>query len=303
MTTPSALPAHAQESDVGDIASQLSEVMEKLRSSYVRLARRAERVECDLVVANLELARRVEEVESLRAEEKRLGAKLASSSRMAALGTMAAGIAHEIRNPMNAVRGFAELLCAEPGAEDRVRRFATRICEGVDAIEGIVRSLLEFAAPERLQLEDMDAEQMAHQAIAAAKAELCELPRSDRWTIRTSVDCPRFRADPVKLRQALKNLVANALQVQPDGGEVAVEICCADGSVEIRVHDAGPGWPRSLRGRAGEPFLTTRAQGTGLGLALVHAIASVHGGTFDIGPDPGPLGGADARLRIPHRTS
>ncbi|MFN0007775.1 MAG: sensor histidine kinase [Planctomycetota bacterium] len=289
--------------DVRDITSQLSELTENLRASYAKLERRAERVERDLVVANLELARRIEEVESLRAEERRLEAKLASSAKLAALGTMAAGIAHEVRNPMNAVRGFAELLRddLEPGL--RAHRFATRICEGVDEIDGIVRSLLGLAADDRLVREEIDPAELARQAISAARSEACSPPKAERWTIHTRIECPAFRADAVKLRQALKNLVANAVQAQPSGGAVAVEIRDADGWVEFRVHDAGPGLAESLRGRAGEPFLTTRAEGTGLGLALVHAIAAVHGGSFEIGPDPGPLGGADARLRIPHQHS
>jgi signal transduction histidine kinase len=289
--------------DVGDIVSQLSAVAETLRSSYARLEKRAERVERDLVVANSELARRVEEVESLRTEERRLEAKLASSSKLAALGTMAAGIAHEVRNPLNAVRGFAELLRDELEPGRRAHRFAARICDGVDEIDGIVRSLLGLAATDRLAREAIEPAELLRQAVAAARSEACEPSDADRWSIVTRVDCAGFRADSVKLRHAIKNLVANAVQAQPNGGRVAVEIRDADGWVEIRVHDAGPGLDASLRGRAGEPFLTTRAEGTGLGLALVHAIAAVHGGTFEIGPDPGPLGGADARLRIPHLPS
>jgi two-component system sensor histidine kinase FlrB len=388
---------HAPGADLGEIASQLSSISENLLASYARLERRAERVERDLVVANLELGRRMDEVESLRArldavlralpcgvvvrdadgaiasvnpaavsllaasedelqratdrahpvledaiadgivrehvladgarralavrrslirgdagggsviivddrtEERRLESKLASSSKMAALGTMAAGIAHEVRNPLNAVRGFAELLRLELDPDERSHRFATRICDGVDEIDGIVKSLLGFAAPEKLSRDEIDPEHLALQAIAAAKLEACRPENAERWTIRASIDCPRFRADLVKLRQALKNLVANAVQAQPRGGEIAVELRCADGVVRMRVHDGGPGLSEALRARAGEPFLTTRAGGTGLGLALVHAIAAVHGGTFEIAPDPGPLGGADARIVIPHQ--
>ena len=384
-------------SELGDITSQLSAISESLLASYARLERRAERVERDLVVANLELARRMYEVDALRAhldavlcalpcgvivrsadgaiasanpaagallasseeelrrtgrhpvlddapadgvvrehvladgvrralavrrspvrpgagggsvmivddrtEERRLEAKLASSSKMAALGTMAGGIAHEVRNPLNAVRGFAELLRIELDQEERAHRFASRICDGVDEIDAIVKSLLGFAAPEKLTRENIDPEQLVLQAISAARQEACPPERAESWTIRASVDCPVFRADPIKLRQALKNLVANALQAQPAGGTVAVEICCANSVIELRVHDAGPGLPEALRDRAGEPFLTTRAEGTGLGLALVHAIAAIHCGSFEIGADPGPLGGADVRLHIPYQPS
>jgi signal transduction histidine kinase len=387
----------ANAGELGDITSQLSAISASLQASYARLERRAERVERDLVVANLELARRMEEVDSLRArldavlsalpcgvvvrgadgrvasanpaagallatseeelrraslhpvldgapadgvvrehvladgvrralavrrshvraeagggsvmivddrtEERRLQAKLAANAKMAALGTMAGGIAHEVRNPLNAVRGFAELLRIELDPGERAHRFATRICAGVDEIDAIVRSLLGFAAPEKLAREVIDPEELVRQAAAAARDEACPSERAEAWTIRTSVDCPVFRADPIKLRQALKNLVANALQAQPRGGEVAVEVRHAGGAVEMRVHDAGPGLADSVRGRAGEPFLTTRSDGTGLGLALVHAVAAVHGGSFEFEPDPGPLGGADARLCIPYQPS
>jgi signal transduction histidine kinase len=216
---------------------------------------------------------------------------------------MAGGIAHEVRNPLNAVRGFAELLRIELDAEERAHRFATRICEGVDEIDGIVKSLLGFAAPEKLAREVVDPEQLALQAISAARLEACDPGQGERWKIRTCVDSPVFRADPIKLRQALKNLVANALQAQPRGGQVDVEIRCADSVIELRVHDGGPGLSAALRGRVGEPFLTTRSEGTGLGLALVHAIAAIHGGSFDFSSEPGPLGGADVRLRIPYQPS
>ena len=392
----SSLPP-ADAGELGDITSQLSAISDNLLASYARLERRAERVERDLLVANLELARRMEEVDSLRAhldavlralpcgvivrdargavasanpaastllaaseeelkragrhpvlddapadgivrehalgdgvrrslalrcspvraeagggsvvivddrtEERRLEAKVASSAKMAALGTMAGGIAHEVRNPLNAVRGFAELLRLELDPSERAHRFATRICEGVDEIDGIVKSLLGFAAPEKLVREVVDPEELALQAIASARLEASSADRTERWTVRTSIQCPVFRADPIKLRQALKNLVANALQAQPAGGEAAVEIRHADGVIEMRVHDAGPGLSDALRARAGEPFLTTRSEGTGLGLALVHAIAAVHGGSIEFSADPGPLGGADVRLRIPYQPS
>jgi len=238
-----------------------------------------------------------------RTEERRLEAKVASSAKMAALGTMAGGIAHEVRNPLNAVRGFAELLRLELDPSERAHRFATRICEGVDEIDGIVKSLLGFAAPEKLVREVVDPEELAREAIAAARGDANASEPTDRWNIRASIDCPVFRADPIKLRQALKNLVANALQAQPAGGDVALEIRHDGGVIELRVHDAGPGFAPDLRARAGEPFLTTRSEGTGLGLALVHAIAAVHGGSIEFCADSGPLGGADVRLRIPYQPS
>jgi signal transduction histidine kinase len=123
-----------------------------------------------------------------------------------------------------------------------------------------------------------------------------------RWVVETNIGVAELRADRIKLRQALRNLLANAVQAQPTGGRVVVDVRAALDSVELRVQDAGPGLAPHLRDRAGEPFLTTRAEGTGLGLALVHAIAAVHGGRFDI-HSPGALGGTDAILTIPWKSA
>jgi two-component system, NtrC family, sensor histidine kinase HydH len=103
------------------------------------------------------------------------------------------------------------------------------------------------------------------------------------------------------VRQALRNLVANALQAQPEGGVVAVSIALDAGDVVLRVQDAGPGIPNHLRARIAEPFFTTRAEGTGLGLALVHSIAELHGGRLEISSAAAPLGGADVAFRIPYQ--
>lgn len=385
-----ALPA-LEHADLAQVATELSAISENLLASYGRLARHAERVEGELVVANAELARRVAEVDALRlhldavrralpcgvvvfradgsvasanpralellgceesdlartggsllaaatreeslhehdlrdgtrrvlavrrspmpcgtgsvvtiddrTEERRLTAELASTSKMVALGTMAGGIAHEVRNPLNAVRGFASLLCRELDGTGRAHRFATRIQQGVDEVDAIVASLLGFAKPERLVREDVDVAELVGESVALALQELSGEAR--RWTVETRVEVPVLRADRIKVRQALRNLVANAIQSQPTGGRVVVEVRDSGDAVELRVHDAGPGLAPALRGRAGEPFLTTRAEGTGLGLALVHAIAAVHGGRFEILGAPGPLGGADARLRIPKKS-
>lgn len=378
--------------DLAQVANELSAISENLLASYARLARHAERVEGELVVANAELARRVAEVDALRlhldavrralpcgvvvfraggavasanpralellgtteleltrtgggtllatasrvevvheldlpdgthrvlavrradiphsdeggsvvivddrTEERRLAAELSSRSKMAALGTMAGGIAHEVRNPLNAVRGFASLLTRELDGTTRAHRFANRICQGVDEIDAIVESILGFAAPDKLARETFDAPSLVAEAVALA---LREDPRAaadpERWHVETHVTVPVLHADRIKVRQALRNLVANAIQAQPSGGRVVVEVSDVGTQVVLRVHDAGPGLAPHMRDRAGEPFLTTRDEGTGLGLALVHAIAAVHGGRFDI-RSSGPLGGADATLRF-----
>lgn len=313
MTT-AVLPA-LDRSDLAQVATELTAISENLLASYARLARHAERVEGELVVANAELARRVAEVDALRlhldavrralpcgvvvfradgaiasanpralellgcdesdllvvggalfdaatreeavceharsdgtrrvlavrrsdmpcgsgsvvtiddrTEERRLSAELASTSKMVALGTMAGGIAHEVRNPLNAVRGFASLLCRELEGTSRAHRFATRIQQGVDEVDAIVASLLGFAKPERLVREDVDVGALVAEAVALARREYSAGGDADHWILDVDASSVHLHADRIKLRHALRNLIANAIQAQPAGGRVAIEV-------------------------------------------------------------------------------
>ncbi|MBI5362991.1 MAG: PAS domain-containing protein [Planctomycetes bacterium] len=206
--------------------------------------------------------------------------------KMAALGTMAGGIAHEIRNPMNAMLGFAELLKRELPQHSRGHRFASRISEGVAEADAIITNLLSLASPERLVLETLDAREIVEQAVELAKRSLPKDSDAGAWTVTHDVAPLAFAGDRVKLRQALRNLVANALQAQTDGGAVHVALERLHGELAFHVTDHGPGIPADVRRRLGDPFFTTRAEGTGLGLALVHTIAELHGGRVQVGPHP-----------------
>jgi two-component system sensor histidine kinase AtoS len=227
-----------------------------------------------------------------RTELTELTERLLGLDKLAALGNMAGGIAHELRNPMNAVKGFAALLRkhAQPGA--REARWAEAICAGVDEADEILSSMLTLASPERLTLETLDARELVAEAVAAL---------GDHAEITT--DCPEilFAGDRVKLRQALRNLLANALQAQSASAQPRVHVLAAREGADLvlRICDAGPGIPDGLRRRVFDPFFTTRADGTGLGLALVSTIARLHGGRVEIPSGPTPLGGAEVRLLVP----
>jgi two-component system sensor histidine kinase HydH len=234
-----------------------------------------------------------------RTELMDLNARVHQMDKMAALGTMAAGIAHEIRNPMNAVKGFADLFLRGREAGTKDHRWATLISEGVREVDAIITSLLTFAQPEKLAVEEVLAEDLVEGAIAASLQRTPGGLPADAWTISTECDAGALRGDRIKLRQALRNLISNALDIQPQGGEVRVTARALGGAIEFTVEDAGPGIPAELVGRIADPFFTTRADGTGLGLSLVHTIARLHGGSLEVLSDPSDLGGAALRLTVP----
>ncbi len=241
-----------------------------------------------------------------RTELARLTERLHSLDKMAGLGTLAAGIAHEIRNPLNAVRGFAELLRRETHVDAQRARWSALICEGVDEADAIIASMLSFGAPERLRRERLEPGELIASAVALARRSLPPEGDPARWTISSETDGPAFVGDRIKLRQALRNLVANALEAQPQGGSVHIACRRQGGEVLFDVYDAGPGIAPELRRRVTDPFFTTRAGGTGLGLALVHTIAELHGGRFEVSPTPAPRrygGGAHLVLALPYSTN
>jgi signal transduction histidine kinase len=236
-----------------------------------------------------------------RTELVELSERLHGLDKLAALGNMAGGIAHELRNPMHAVKGFAALLAQRLEPLTQEQRWATRIVEGVGEAETVLSSMLSLAAPEKLVLESVDGAELVDSALALAVSEVEPKGVAERWRVERRIELPRFAGDRIKLRQALRNLIANAFQAQPAGGRVEVALALEEGQVALRVADAGPGVPPGLRRRALEPFFTTRAEGTGLGLSLVATIAELHGGRLEIEAERSPLGGASVLVRFPFR--
>ncbi len=233
-----------------------------------------------------------------RTEQSALAEQLHAKNKLTSIGTLAAGIAHEIRNPLNAVTGFADLLARS--LDGQSQRWARRILAGASEMNSIVGSMLDFANPDQLSMGTVDVEELAGRAIEAALPAGTEFgPSGHPYRITTNIDCTPFLGDRMKLRHALRNLIANAIDVQPNGGDVDVRIEREGGEVVLSVGDAGPGVAPELRDRIADPFFTTRAEGTGLGLALVQTIAQLHGGRLQLHAQPAPLGGAQFSIRIP----
>lgn len=232
-----------------------------------------------------------------RTELCELGERLHRSDKLAALGNMASGIAHEIRNPMNAIGGFASLLLRNGSLEGKPAHWAHCIVQGIGEVNGIVASMLDLARTDGLQLEPIEARTLIEDAVAMSGAG----SEGFEGEVRVDADAPRFLGDRIKLRQALRNLVANALDVQGRGATVQVSARLIDDEITFFVDDAGPGVDPQHRDRLFDAFFTSRADGTGLGLSLVHTLVALHGGRVEATQDPSPLGGARFAIRIPRR--
>jgi len=219
--------------------------------------------------------------------------QLARQRHLAALGEMSAVMAHEIRNPLAAAKGHAQLLTEQlPAAEPKGERAQTVVAE-LERLEQLTGELLDFARTGTITRESVDPTELVAEAVAAVEGDALTLHLDDapaRWSL-----------DPLRMGQALTNLLRNALDVEPTeegpGGGVEATVRVAGGNLVVEVRDRGSGIDPTQRAHIFEAFHTTRVRGTGLGLAITRRIVHLHGGTI-VGSNH-PDGGALFRVTIP----
>lgn len=237
-------------------------------------------------------------VEALNAAGVRLAEvrrRAASAERLAATGRLAAGIAHEIRNPITAMRLKAENALV---ADDARRSEALRaILAQIARLDALLRDLLTMTHPKEPRRAPTDIAKLlwdcanAHRELAAAGRIAVEVGEIAPGAASANLDAEQ-------MRRALDNLVLNAIQNVPAGGRVRLSAGFDVAHVTLRVADTGPGVPQALRERLFEPFVTGRAEGTGLGLAIVREIARGHGGEARLVSSPQ---GALFEIELPWR--
>lgn len=238
------------------------------------------------------------QMEALRAANARLAraqTELVSSERLATVGRLAAGVAHEVGNPLAGILGYLSLACARV-KDPEVQGYLERIDHEVQRIDGIVRGLLEIGRPERERLGPVDVGHVVETCV--------QLVRAGRDFSRVRLVLALTpgllaRADPGPLSQILINLLLNAVQAMGGQGLVRLSTRSEGGDVLVVVEDTGTGIPEEVMPRLFEPFFTTKepGQGTGLGLAVSLHLAEGMGGRLTAENVPG--GGARLSIRLP----
>lgn len=223
---------------------------------------------------------------------KELEERLKRSDRLAAVGQLASGMAHEIRNPLASISGSVQLLMEEGTVSEEDRRLMRIVVKEADRLSSLLSDFLLYAHPGSPAVAATD--------VSAVLDELADLAAADpRFAgIEIRRDYPPAVSMPLdrqQLSQAMWNLVINGAEAMPDGGVLSIGL--GPGPREIFVEDAGPGIPESIRNRIFNPFFTTKDRGTGLGLATVHAIVEAHGGTISVAN--GRQGGARFVIQLP----
>jgi two-component system sensor histidine kinase HydH len=226
------------------------------------------------------LFRDLTEIQALRREITR-------NQRLASVGRLAAGVAHEIRNPLSSIKGFATYFKDRYRDVPEDQQTAGIMIQEVDRLNRVISQLLEFARPVTLKAERLRLDAFIRESLKLIDRQANESGVSVQFDLKT--DDVWARLDPDRLRQVLLNVYLNAVESMKDGGRLHVSV--ADGaekeSLEIEVRDTGCGIPVEQQANIFDPYFTTKSTGTGLGLAIVHNIVEAMGGKIHVDSRPG----------------
>jgi two-component system sensor histidine kinase HydH len=219
---------------------------------------------------------------------KQLEEKVRRSEKLAAIGELAAGVAHEIRNPLSSIRGFAQFLRHALKDKPRHQQYAETMVVEVDRINNVVTDLLTFARPMEADLKPADVDELIKHAVRLVEADA----KSHALEIHVVIaELPEVKLDANQMTQALLNLLLNSLQAVKQGGhiEIGAELNAQNSSLHLWIEDDGPGIAvrNDQIDKIFEPFFTTREKGTGLGLSIVHKIVENHNGEIRVESPPG----------------
>jgi two-component system sensor histidine kinase PilS (NtrC family) len=213
-----------------------------------------------------------------RAEEE-----LARVDRLAALGTLSAQLAHEIRNPLAAMRGAAQMLAEGGDSAQATGKLTGIVIREADRLTALVEDFLRFARPSEPKHQSTAVDELVRQVLEAMRVD----PLADRVAVEEQLVPLIAQVDPDQLRQVVINLVRNALAAAGPGGEVKVSLAEAENAARLEIWDSAGSIEERDLPRLFEPFFTKRPGGTGLGLSTVHSIVTAHQGRISVSSSPG----------------
>lgn len=269
-------------------------------AELVRLAVSFNEMQAQLGEEKERLRARLEELEQTTAALRLTQRSLIRSEKLASVGRLAAGIAHEIGNPLSAIAGLVELVEAGDLEPEEQREFLGRVRKETERINRIIRDLLDFA---RAEPNEVDSEQRADVVDVVEDAVRLIGPQTDLRLVtlerRFEEDCPPAQGSASRLAQVVLNLLLNAADAIGGEGTIVLTVAHEGDWVRLIVEDTGPGIPEAIREHVFEPFVTSKptGEGTGLGLAVCHTLIEQMGGTLEA--ENPPEGGARFTVRLP----
>ena len=219
-------------------------------------------------------------------EIRRLRDQLRKADQLMALGTLTTGVAHELRNPLASMRGLAELLGRDFSEHDPRWRYVTTMIESIDRLNVMVENLLLLSSDAPPGHEAVDVASVVREVVAFLRLGLGDRRVAIIVDVDPAAEMSETRASRQRIVQALSNIVLNAVQATPDGGEIRIGVSETPGSVVVRVHNTGSYIAPDVMKQLFVPFYTTKPTGTGLGLAIARQIVTASGGRIHVESDP-----------------
>ena len=228
--------------------------------------------------------------------QRKINRELQTADRLSAISRISSGVAHEVKNPLNAILLHVEV------ARSKLSRGDTNVAEQMDIIsreilrlDRVVRTFLDFTRPVELRMDNIPLQELVREVVDLAR------PQTEAGNIQVSVvleaEGVEVRVDRDLLKQAMLNVVVNAIQAMPEGGELLFEATATEDTAELRISDSGAGISDDLRDKIFRLYFSTKQQGSGIGLAMTFRIVQLHDGTIDFTSEPGK--GTTFLIRLP----
>ncbi len=281
---------------VVEIVQDLTDDYKTIFDFQIRVISTSSVVMGALFLALLFVVKRGESIIEKRAQERlKLKEQLSRAEHLSTLGEMVAGISHEIRNPLGIIKSSSELLKKKMASYDPSNAIPDIIIEESIRLNYIITDFLNFAKPRIPNLMACDVEAVLEKNINFLASHI----EKEGYTVEKYYDnnIPEITADSDMLYQAFLNILINAMQAMPEGGKIHVAIQSTDNTVKIFFEDEGEGIPQDLMEKIWDPFFTTKAKGTGLGLGIVKNIIESHSGSVQISARPDA--GARVKVELP----
>jgi PAS domain S-box-containing protein len=242
-----------------------------------------------------ELEKRLLDLRKAHQQQKEDQATLLRMERLSVMGETSAIVAHELRNPLVAIGGFARTLVRNLEDDDPNRQFASIISEEVGRMENIIHDLLDFIRPRKQMRKTIVIDQLVSETLERYLKEF----EDKGISLVHNLDCEgvELNCHPGEIQQVLRNYLMNAIQVMPGGGELEVISQVLEGGVKVAVLDRGPGFASDVAEKLFSPFFSTKASGSGLGLTICAQVIKAHGGV--VGAANRPDGGAEFSFILP----
>ncbi|AFQ42708.1 histidine kinase,HAMP domain-containing protein,histidine kinase [Desulfosporosinus meridiei DSM 13257] len=242
-----------------------------------------------------EVARAVNRMAESLSEKERLEDQLRQSEHLIALGQLATGVAHELRNPIGIIKTLVDLMKQEYSQMSGIEEYTRAIDEQVDRQDNVIQELLDFGRPTKVSIRECSINDLIMAVLSFSAAML----RKQEVKVQLHLDpkLPKILADTEKLKQVFVNIIVNAAEAMPSGGNLDITTSQTDDIVIVSLSDTGEGISGGDIHRIFDPFFTTKQAGTGLGLSISYQSIKLHGGMIDV--DSTPYNGTTFTIKLP----